>query len=73
MGTFQEVYAICQTIFLTIYHPLDARLDNQFGTLYTGRCGDVDGSTFAVIVRTARCSRPRRRFQIRWAFRCSRR
>ena len=32
----QKVDAVCEPIFLTIYHALDASLDDEFGTLDTG-------------------------------------
>ena len=51
-GSLQQVDAICQTVLLTIYHPLDTRLDDEFGTLNTGRGRDIDGGTVAVIIRT---------------------
>ena len=33
---FQEVDAVRETVFLTIYHALDTRLDDEFGTLDAG-------------------------------------
>ena len=50
--TAQQVDAIGEPILLAIDHPTDAGLDDEFGTLDTGRGRDIDGGTVAVVVAT---------------------
>jgi hypothetical protein len=51
-GALQELYAIRQTVFLTIDDSFEPSLYDEFGTLDAGRSRDVDGGTVRV-VRTA--------------------
>ena len=50
--TAQQVDAIGEPILLAIDHPTDACLDDEFGTLDTGGCRDIDGGTVAVVIAT---------------------
>ena len=49
VGSFQQVYAFGEAIFVGINHALDASLNDELGTFYAWRVGDVERGAIAVV------------------------
>ena len=50
-GTAQEVGTVRQAVLPAVDNALDACLYDEFGTLYAGRVGDVEGGTVRIVAR----------------------
>ena len=50
-GTFEQVDAVGEPVFVPIHHAFDAGLDDQFGAFQTGRGRNIQGAAFAAVAR----------------------